>query len=201
MQIIEQINNQTNNQTLFLEDLTMNNKDTHLVKNTQKTFQLINKNQSLSIFEKEKFIKEFCNNLFFFKTTDYGIGAYSNCLPLHMYQLQSRMQARRLQNLKERKIMFTRYKLRALGYDFSTLIEKNFERYYEIANNLYQQKNKKEILKFIKTKIKENEDLQELFKNEVSNPDEYFLILNKETFVLVKITLDIKLLKIFIKKI
>ncbi len=144
MQIIEQINNQTNNQTLFLEDLTMNNKDTHLVKNTQKTFQLINKNQSLSIFEKEKFIKEFCNNLFFFKTTDYGIGAYSNCLPLHIYQLSTAHQQKRLQNINERKIIFIQHELRALGFSLSTVdIEKDFKYYYNIANNLFQQKDKK----------------------------------------------------------
>jgi hypothetical protein len=79
------INKQTNKQTILLEQLTMNKKDVHLSKNVQKTFQLINEKQILNTFEKEKIKKQYFNNLFFFKTIDYGIGAYSNFMPLHIY--------------------------------------------------------------------------------------------------------------------
>ncbi|WP_284928307.1 hypothetical protein [Candidatus Phytoplasma sp. AldY-WA1] len=90
MQTVELLNIQSN-KTLYLEELTMNNKDILLSKNTQTMFQLINKTQFDTLYEKRYFKKEFCNNLYFFKSIDYGIGAYSNCLPLHLYQLLSGM--------------------------------------------------------------------------------------------------------------
>ncbi|WP_284928371.1 hypothetical protein [Candidatus Phytoplasma sp. AldY-WA1] len=166
----------------------MNKEDILLSKHAQKMVQLINQNESLSSFEIEKIKKEFYSNLFYFKTTNYGIGAFSNFLNLHIFQLQAAMQKNRLKTLKKRKIMFIQHELKDLDYSFSiSEIKNNFEYLHEIANKLYQQKDKIEILNFIKNKIKENKDLQEFFKNEVSNSDEYFLILKNNDKVLKKV--------------
>jgi len=192
MQTIQQINNQTNNQRIYIEQLTMKREDIKLSKNAQKMFYLINQNKSLSIFEIEQIIKEYYNGLFYFKTTDYGIGAYSNCIPLNIFQASTAHQDRRLQRIKERNIAFIQNNLSLEGYNLSSVdIEKDFERYYEIANDLYKKKDKKEILKFIKTKIKENKDLQEQFKNKLLNPDEYFLKLKNDEKSLKKVYKDI----------
>jgi hypothetical protein len=182
-----QLNFQTNNQTIYLHELTMNNKDVLLSKNAEIMFDLINKAQFSTLYEKRKFTREFYNNLFFFKTIDYGIGAYSNFIPLRMYQSQSYFQNKRLQNFKDKKIAFIQNELSNTGFNLSTVdIEKNFKDYYKIANDFYKKKDKKEILKFIKTKIKENKNLQEQFKNELLNP-EYFLKLKNDDRLLKKV--------------
>ncbi|WP_284928478.1 hypothetical protein [Candidatus Phytoplasma sp. AldY-WA1] len=149
---------------------------------------MINQNESLSSFEIEKIKKEFINNLFYFKTTDYGIGAFSNFLNLHIFQLQAATQENRLKTLKKRKIMFIQHELRDLNYSISIEeINEEIDFYYEIAKSLYKRKDKKEILKFIKTKLNENKDLQEKFKKEVSNPVEYFKRLNTDEIFLKKV--------------
>ncbi|WP_284928825.1 hypothetical protein [Candidatus Phytoplasma sp. AldY-WA1] len=178
---------QVNKQVIYIENLTMNKEDIHCTKNVFKMAHLINQNKSLSSFEIEKINKEFNSHLFYFKTTDYGTGAYSNFLNLHIFQLQAAMQKNRLKNLKK-KIMFIQHEFKLLDYSFSSHdINKNLDHYYEIAKNLYQRKEKKEILKFIKNKINEDKNLQEMFKKEVSNPVEYFLKLKNDEIFLKKV--------------
>ncbi len=97
---------QTNEQTFFLKQLTMNKKDVHLSKNAQIMFQLINESK-MSTFEKEE-IKKYFNNLFFFKTTDYDIGAFSNSFSLHIFQSSTGMQLRRSENLKKENYVYSK---------------------------------------------------------------------------------------------
>uniref|UniRef100_UPI00254A1925 hypothetical protein n=1 Tax=Candidatus Phytoplasma sp. AldY-WA1 TaxID=2852100 RepID=UPI00254A1925 len=178
----------TKNKLIHIENLTMNKEDILLSKHAQKMVQLINQNESLSSFEIKKINKEFHSNLFYFKTTNYGIGAYFNSLNLHSFQIQAAMQENRLKALKKRKIMFIQHELRDLDYSLSIEdINEEIDFYYEIANDLYKKKDKKEIIKFIKNKLNENKDLQEKFKKQVLNSIEYFKKLNTDEIFLKKI--------------
>ncbi|WP_284928467.1 hypothetical protein [Candidatus Phytoplasma sp. AldY-WA1] len=166
----------------------MNKEDISVSKHAQKMVHLINQNESLSSFEIKKITKELYHNLFYFKTTNYGTGAYFNSLNLHSFQLQSAMQENRSKILKKRKIMFIQHELKVLDLSLSTHdINKKIDFYHEIAKEIYNKRDKKEIFNFIKNKINENKDLQEKFNKEVSNSVEYFKKLNTDNIFLKKV--------------
>ncbi|MBP5836058.1 hypothetical protein [Candidatus Phytoplasma meliae] len=158
---------------LYLNEFTMNKEDVKLSFHAQKMFNSINNNKSLSIFEKEKIKKDYQNNLFFFKTTDFGLGCVSHFTNLHLYRLISSMQDNRLKNIKKQKIAFIHHELKEFGYNFSNSeIIDDFNYFYFLAKTNYNLKDNKEKVKFIKDKIKELPQFNN-FKSYFDN--EYYL--------------------------
>ncbi|MGZ3139708.1 hypothetical protein PSOLA_00440 [Candidatus Phytoplasma solani] len=167
---------------LYLSELTMNKDDVNLSFHAQKMFNLINENKILSNFKKEKIKKHFQNNLFFFKTTDFGLGCVSNFIDLHLYRLISAMQDARLRNIKKRKISFIQHELKDFGYNFSIYdISNDFDYFLKLATFYYEIKDSKEIINFIKEKIKKIE----ILKN-YNFPNEYYDFLEKNPIKLKK---------------
>ncbi|MDW3617676.1 MAG: hypothetical protein QFY14_01045 [Candidatus Phytoplasma pruni] len=159
---------------MLLNDYTMNKKDVKLSFHAQKTFDLINEklinNKVLSNFEREQIVKHYENNLFFFKTTDYGTGCFSKFFSLHLYRLLSFMQENRVKNLCETKAAFINYELNLKGINkITTYYDYDLGKYvnniandqlvllYSQAKQQFQTRNKQEILIFLeKTYLDKN---------------------------------------------
>ncbi|WEK82113.1 MAG: hypothetical protein PR2021_0390 [Candidatus Phytoplasma pruni] len=126
---------------LNLNNYTMNKKDVKLSFHAQKTFDLINEkfinNKFLSNFEKEQIVKHYENNLFFFKTTDYGTGCFSKFFSLHLYRLLSGMQENRIKNLYETKAAFINYELNLKGINkITTYYDYDLSKYVNNVDNV-----------------------------------------------------------------
>nr|WP_017192117.1 hypothetical protein [Milkweed yellows phytoplasma] len=174
---------------LNLNDYTMNKKDVKLSFHAQKTFDLINEkfinNKFLSNFEKEQIIKHYENNLFFFKTTDYGTGCFSKFFSLHLYRLLSGMQENRIKNLYETKAAFINYELNLKGINkITTYYDHDLRKYvnnvdndqlallYSQAKKQFQMRNKQEILIFLeKTYLDKNIILPKNVLKQLFNDD------------------------------
>ncbi|WEK82534.1 MAG: hypothetical protein PR2021_4680 [Candidatus Phytoplasma pruni] len=175
---------------LNLNNYTMNKKDVKLSFHAQKTFDLINEkfinNKFLSSFEREQIVKHYENNLFFFKTTDYGTGCFSKFFSLHLYRLLSGMQENRIKNLYETKAAFINYELNLKGINkITTYYDYDLSKYvnnvdndqlallYSQAKKQFQTKNKQEILIFLKKTYLNNKNfiLPKHVLKQLSNDD------------------------------
>ncbi|MEC4558816.1 MAG: hypothetical protein U9532_01340 ['Conium maculatum' witches'-broom phytoplasma] len=189
---------------LNLNDYTMDKKDVKFSFHAQKTFDLINEkltnNTILSNFEKEQIIKHYENNLFFFKTTDYGTGCFSKFFSLHLYRLLSVMQENRIKNLYEIKASFINHELNLKGINkITTYYDQNLGKYFNNDDNdnlalLYEQakkqfkiRNKEEILIFLeKTYLDKNVILPKDVLKQLSKDDKKLQKFYEETCFIIE---------------